>query len=123
MKWLAEQFTERTGLRCDFQADSIDFELQRPLAKALFRTLQESLNNIAKHAQATQVEVTLQAVTGHIVLKVNDNGIGFDPLAPRKRESFGLAGMRERAHLLNAHLAIKSAPGDGTMDEVRIPVP
>ena len=123
LKWLAEQFTERTGLRCDFQADSIDFELQRPQAMALFRTLQESLNNIAKHAQATQVEVTLQAVTGHIVLKVNDNGIGFDPLAPRKRESFGLARMRERAHLLNAHLAIKSAPGDGTMVEVRIPVP
>jgi two-component system sensor histidine kinase NreB len=81
----------------------------------VYRIAQESLQNIAKHSQATRVNVFLRTTDKHIRLSVRDNGAGFSAdKAWNKPKSFGLAGMRERAALLGGTLAVRSAPGEGT---------
>jgi PAS domain S-box-containing protein len=118
-EWLAQNFTQRTGVHCEL-AMAAQLELQEPYATAVFRVLQESLTNIAKHANATQVEVTLAPEDPHVVLTVHDNGQGFDPAAPRKAGSFGLMGLRERAELLGGEVTVESTPGKGTRVELRL---
>ena len=88
--------------------------LDNERATALFRILQESLTNVARHAGATQVEVSLDRSDGQLTLTVRDNGRGFQTADPRKPNSYGLLGLRERAYLLNGSVNIESAPGAGT---------
>jgi PAS domain S-box-containing protein len=121
-EWLVKNFTQRTGIPCDFSADPPELELQDPHATAIFRILQESLANIAKHARASAVDVTVDMGDGEITLRVRDNGCGFDPGHSRKPNSFGLVGLRERAYLLDGEVAVDSAPGKGTVIEVHIPL-
>jgi PAS domain S-box-containing protein len=120
-EWLVQGFTTRTGVACEL-AMARDLEIHEPHATTVFRVLQESLTNIAKHASATRVEVTLQRDGDDVVLEVIDNGGGFSPAAPRKAGSFGLMGMRERVALLGGDVTIDSAPGEGTRVELRLRV-
>ena len=99
---------------------SAGLDLEEPYATTVFRVLQECLTNIAKHAHATRVEVSLDRDGDHTVLHVEDNGRGFDTSAPRKGASFGLLGMRERAALLGGEIRIDSEPGKGTRMELRL---
>jgi PAS domain S-box-containing protein len=122
-EWLVQNFTQRTGIHCEFATDPPHLELRDPHATAFFRILQESLANIGKHAHASLVEVSIQAHDGDISLKVRDNGRGFLASDPRKPNSFGLAGLRERAYLLDGDIRIESAPGRGTTVEVHVPMP
>ncbi|MDP3139349.1 MAG: PAS domain-containing sensor histidine kinase [Burkholderiaceae bacterium] len=122
IEWLVSGFTQRFGVACEAGIDE-DLELQEPYATAVFRIVQESLANVAKHAQATQVRVLVQKRPDSILLSVRDDGRGFETAAPRKPQSLGLMGLRERAHLLKGEVRIESAPGQGTLIEVRIPLP
>ena len=97
-------------------------DLPEPYATAVFRIVQESLANVAKHAAASQVKVSLRKVPDGVMLTVQDNGCGFLTLAPRKPQSLGLIGLRERAQLLGGSIAINSEPGQGTCVEVYIPL-
>jgi signal transduction histidine kinase len=120
--WLAHNFTNRTGVPCELVIGAGDLDLADPHATAVFRVLQESLTNVAKHADATQVEATLERTGDEVILTVRDNGRGFSVAAPRKQGSFGLTGLRERAFLLGGDVTLESAPGQGTTVEMRIPV-
>lgn len=122
VEWLVQSFSQRTGMACELAIGSDDLQLQDPYATAVFRILQESLTNAAKHARATQVEITIEKDDGAIALTVEDNGRGFDPADPRKPGSYGLLGVRERAYLLGGEFNIDSKPGGGTRVEVRIPI-
>ncbi len=122
IEWLAGTFTQRHGVPCRLSLDA-ELELVEPYATAVFRIVQESLANVAKHAGATGASVAIECTGDAIVLIVRDDGRGFDPAAPRAAGSLGLMGLRERAQLLNGTIAITSAPGAGTQVEVRIPVP
>ncbi len=121
IEWLVQSFTQRHGVPCELEADE-DLELDEPYATAVFRIVQESLVNVAKHAGATRVWVRLAHEGGSLVLSVRDNGRGFRPTDARKPQSLGIAGLRERAHLLRGSVRIVSAPGEGTVVEARIPV-
>lgn len=121
-EWLAQKFTERTGVRCEFAVGVPDLELEDPHASAVFRILQESLTNAARHAQASLVEVTIDRSDGGVRLRVHDNGRGFSPEQPSRPGSHGLTGLRERAYLLGGEVDISSEPGRGTTIEVRIPL-
>ena len=121
-EWLAQNFTARTGIHCNFSVDPPELQLSDPYATAIFRILQESLTNIARHAHASLVEITLDGNGGEIILRVRDNGCGFDPTAPRKPASFGLVGLRERVTLLGGGISIDSAPGRGSVIEIQIPL-
>jgi PAS domain S-box-containing protein len=120
IEWLVQNFTQRTGVPCRLQADE-SIELREPYATAVFRIVQESLANVAKHAGASQVSVRVATEDGTLALSVQDDGRGFNPDDPRKPQSLGLVGLRERAHLLQGHLSVHSAPGQGTRVEARIP--
>jgi PAS domain S-box-containing protein len=120
IEWLANSFTQRTGVACEVDVEEL--ELPEPYATAVFRIVQESLANVAKHAQATEVNVLVARTPRAVVLEVSDNGRGFDTSAPRKRHSLGLMGLRERAQLLKGTASIESDPGKGTRVQVRIPV-
>jgi PAS domain S-box-containing protein len=122
-EWLAENFTQRTGIACELVVGEGDFDLPDPHATAVFRVLQESLTNAAKHSGATQVEATLEREGGQVVLTVSDNGRGFSPGDGRGAGSYGHLGLRERALLLGGTVEIDSAPGRGTRIELRIPEP
>lgn len=119
--WLAQNFTSRTGIPCELVIGAGDLDLPDPYATAVFRVLQESLTNIAKHAQATQVEATLEREAEEVVLTVRDNGRGFEAGGARKPGSFGLVGLRERAYLVGGNVTVHSVPGRGTTVELRIP--
>jgi PAS domain S-box-containing protein len=120
-EWLVQNFTERTGIHCELAVGTPDLELADPHASAVFRILQESLTNVARHARASRVEVTLDSEDGVVTLMVRDNGSGFSTGEPRKPHSYGLIGVRERAYLLGGEVRIESEPGRGTTVEVRIP--
>jgi PAS domain S-box-containing protein len=119
--WLVSSFTQRWGVPCELSGDE-ELELREPYATAVFRIIQESLANVAKHARATRASVEIQPVDGGLRLKVQDDGIGFDVAAGRKPQSLGLAGLRERAQLLNGRVAVHSRAGEGTTVEAFIPV-
>jgi PAS domain S-box-containing protein len=122
IEWLVQNFTQRTGVACTMDAAD-DIELREPYASAVFRMVQESLANVAKHAKATRVSVVVLRSRDAIRLEVQDDGVGFDTTAPRKEGSLGLAGLRERAQLAQGTVEIESSPGAGTRVRAHIPVP
>jgi signal transduction histidine kinase len=119
---LVNTFKHRSGIACELALSHPDFELTDAQATAVFRIVQESLTNVAKHANATQVEVTVESTGADLVVTVRDNGVGFADDAPRKPHSYGLLGLRERAYLLGGEVRTMSAPGNGTEIEVRLPL-
>lgn len=121
IEWLVQNFTQRTGMACELEADE-ELELHEPYATAVFRIVQESLVNVAKHSRASTVKVTLDLAGRQMLLIVKDDGVGFSPAAGRKPNSLGLVGLRERAQLLKGTINVQSQPGRGTTIEVRIPV-
>lgn len=121
IEWVAQNFTQRTGVPCELKMDD-SLELAEPYATGVFRIVQESLANVAKHARATRVEVEVEPRGDHILLRVQDDGIGFRTNAPRQPQSLGLVGLRERAQLLRGEVRVESTPGAGTRVEARIPM-
>jgi signal transduction histidine kinase len=123
IEWLASSFMQRCGVPCTLSVnDEPALELPEPYATAVFRIVQESLNNIAKHAAASQVLITLDKTLDTVRLRVEDDGCGFLCNGMRKPQSLGLLGLRERAQLLGGSVAIRSARGKGTTVEVSIPL-
>jgi PAS domain S-box-containing protein len=122
IQWLTHNFTQRHGVPCRLSLDE-EVELAEPYATAVFRIVQESLVNVAKHAGASQVEVRIERTPAAVILEVSDDGAGFVPDAPRKAGSLGLMGLRERASLLQGTVNLETAPGCGTRIRVSIPVP
>lgn len=123
IEWLASSFMQRYGVPCILSVnDEMALELPEPYATAVFRIVQESLNNIAKHAAASQVIVTLEKTLDTVRLRVRDDGCGFFSDSARKPQALGLMGLRERAQLLGGRVAIHSVCGKGTSVEVSIPV-
>ena len=115
LRTYANSFQERYAIECIFDStvQTIDIDDQRSVA--IFRILQESLTNVAKHAMATQVNIYLGInEKKRLFLEIKDNGKGFDIDNKRKNESYGLIGMKERVVLLGGDLNIKSEIGKGT---------
>ena len=121
LEWLVENFSQRTGIACKLTLAERDLAVPKAHASAIFRIVQESLTNIAKHARAAHAEVAVIDGDDDVVVRGADDGIGFSPSAPRKPNSFGLFGLRERASLMGGEATITSAPGAGTTVEVHIP--
>lgn len=121
IEWLVENFAQRTGIACELTLGEGDLRLPTAHATAIFRIVQESLTNIAKHANASHADIAIEHEPGALVVRIEDDGAGFSPEAPRKPQSFGLFGLRERASMMGGDVTIASAPGEGTRVEVRLP--
>ena len=120
IEWQVEQFGERTGIDCELIMNREEFNLDDRLATCIFRIIQETLTNVARHAGADRVEVSLVEENGEIELEVSDNGRGFHE-SPKKG-SYGLLGMKERVKMLGGEVAVSSSPGRGTSVRVRLPI-
>jgi len=110
LRWLADGFAERTGTSVHF-ASSFAGRLQPEIETQLFRIAQEALTNVARHSNATHVEIELGATPGGLALSITDNGQGMD--AATARRGSGLVGMRARARAAGATLNVRSRPGEG----------
>lgn len=121
IEWLASSFMKRYRVPCNVKINA-EFELFEPHATALFRIVQESLNNIAKHASASQVVISMNKNTNAINIMVKDDGCGFYIAGVRNPQSLGIVGMQERAQLLGGHVVVSSMFGMGTCVEVNLPL-
>lgn len=122
IEWLSGEFTRHTAIPCVFHMEEDRIDLDDTRSVVLFRIAQESLTNVTRYAEASRVDVTLHRRGNALQLEVRDNGRGFDPAAARPRKSLGLLGMRERALALGGQVGIASAPGQGTVVTVSIPL-
>lgn len=123
IEWLVERFTEQHRIAADVYVDEEVAHLPEPHASALFRIVQESLTNVAKHSGATSVEVHIESQEDKIMASIWDNGRGLAPDSLEQRKTFGLRGLRERAQLLGGSFDIFSRMGEGTTIRVLLPRP
>jgi signal transduction histidine kinase len=115
-------FKERYKVASSFINNSVGLELTSEQSVALFRIVQESLNNIAKHAKATEVVITVNHTSDKMFLLIADNGVGFDTTDKKNQDSYGLIGMKERVFLIDGSLTIISEKGKGTTIQIIIPI-
>lgn len=125
LRWFISQRVLPAGLKADLQTTGLEARLPEELETALFRILQEAINNCVKHAKATSIQVDLTRRNGLITGTVVDDGKGFHPVhVVGKQEAdrgLGLFGMQERAALVGGKVEIESAPGRGTTVRVTVP--
>lgn len=121
-EWQVHEFEKRSGTTCRFVSDFGETEMDANCATALFRILQETLTNVARHANASRVEVRLQARGNNALLQVRDNGRGITAREMSNTKSLGLLGIRERALLVGGKVDIKGIPKKGTTVSVEVPL-
>jgi signal transduction histidine kinase len=121
IEWQAQEFAERTGIDCELYLGVQDLALDRDLATVLFRILQETLTNVARHAEATAIGVRLENQSDGLTLIVWDNGRGLTPSELADPRSLGLVGMRERARAWGGQIVFEGVPDRGTTVTVRMP--
>jgi len=122
IEWQAEDFQNRSGIQCAVSFKPDDIVLDRNLATTIFRIFQETLTNIARHANASKVKVNLTLKHNKLILRVTDNGTGIAEKEVSDPRAFGLVGMRERAYVWGGKVDITGAPNKGTTVKVSIPV-
>ncbi|OGW53119.1 MAG: hypothetical protein A2Y81_10640 [Nitrospirae bacterium RBG_13_43_8] len=124
LRWYTERFSERTGVVTLLREEEFSSRLPLAVETTLFRIVQEVLTNVAKHAQARQVDIILERMDGLIQLSISDDGVGFDPKALRqvkKQPGWGLITIEERAKALGGHISVESMPGRGTRVMIQMP--
>lgn len=122
MNWQAEEFQKRHGIPCRVVVKPEDMELDSDISTAVFRIFQETLTNVARHADASRVDVSLKDSAGRLLLTVRDNGKGISEEQLAKPNSFGLLGIRERTYHLGGEVSISGETGKGTVVKVAIPL-
>ncbi len=124
LEWYARQFSDRTGVHVEVHGDEQMDRLTAVAEIALFRVAQEALNNVAKHARATRVDIRLERGNSQYVMSVADDGLGFNtmPLStPWRRPGLGMITMRERIQAIGGTLEVEGTQGHGTKIVLRVP--
>jgi len=121
MDWQCQEFQKRTGIQCAVDVEPEDMEPSKDASITVFRILQETLTNVAKHSRATRVNVSLREVEDDLELVVTDNGRGIREEDLHKPKSFGLLGIRERVDFRGGEVKITGKKGKGTTVTVRMP--
>ncbi|MEW6585031.1 MAG: sensor histidine kinase [Nitrospirota bacterium] len=123
IEWQASEFSKRTGFECKLNLDfSEDIIMNQDVATAIYRIFQEALTNVARHANAFRLKISLRQEGDRVALEVSDNGKGITEDQIRNAKSYGLTGIRERVHLLRGDVTIEGIPGKGTTIKVSIPL-
>lgn len=126
LRWYVKEYQQKCGVEIEFSSTGFKERLLPEIETALYRIVQESLTNTAKHARANKVWVTLSEDGESARARVRDDGCGFDAhtvlKTPWQDRGLGLAGMTERASLLNGTVEIVSQPGRGCVIDVRVPL-
>ncbi len=122
IEWQVQEFQSRTNIACQLECSREEIDIDEDRSIAVFRIFQEALTNVARHSGATQVQVLLKQEDHQVLLRVQDNGNGIDEKALREAKTFGVLGMRERAHVFGGQVDIQGTPGKGTVVSIRIPL-
>ena len=122
VRWLVRDFSDRSRIECVTDIMPGELELDDDRKTHVFRILQEALTNVARHAEASRVEITLRTKGEHLLLTVTDNGRGISEDQATSDHSIGLVGMRERAGGLGGRVVTQPNPSGGTIVEARIPL-
>lgn len=123
LEWQLQEFIETTEMACESSIEVAD-DIRAPdgnLATAIFRIFQEMLSNVARHAQASALQIRIHLNENALSMEVQDNGVGAQPFDLDNSRSYGVMGMRERAMHFGGSLEIISAPGQGTLARLHIP--
>ena len=119
---LLHAFSQRTGIVVGLDTSTGDIEFREPLATAVYRMVQEALTNVARHARATEVRVTIRVKGEELTVSAWDNGIGINVSKLQSGKSLGILGIKERARTLGGGADIRGAGQGGTVVEIRVPV-
>ncbi|MEW6370652.1 MAG: PAS domain-containing sensor histidine kinase [Pseudomonadota bacterium] len=122
LQGLRDDFVERHGIDCELLADEAELRLDDQASTAIFRIVQEALTNVARHAQATRVTLTLYRSNNELLITIRDDGRGILDTDMEKAESLGLVGMRERVWGLKGEISIGADDGPGTRIDIVLPV-
>lgn len=122
IEWQVKEFQRRTSIACELNMPDHEIVVDDNRATALFRILQESLNNVFRHARATKARIEVQEKDDKLFMTVADNGVGIFPGCRRKANSFGLVGIKERISTLGGELSIDTGQDAGTSLTVSIPI-
>jgi signal transduction histidine kinase len=123
--WYLQAFSKRHGIAVELQQDDMAERLGSDVELAAYRFVQEALTNVARHARATRCRVVMRRLADRVEITIQDNGRGFDPEALSEfgtRKGLGLLGMRERAAQLRGTVRVQSAPDEGTVVNLDLPV-
>ena len=120
IEWLAGDFEKRWRIECALDIDPREIQANDAYATTVFRVVQESLTNVARHAGATSVGISLRLSQDLMHLEIHDNGCGFDS-DNKKTSGFGMIGMRERVLELGGALRVRAAPDQGTSISIDLP--
>jgi signal transduction histidine kinase len=121
IEWLAEDFENRTGITCKTRIQGEEGLADRDRATAVYRIVQETLTNVARHAGATRVAITMETAGGNLRLTVHDNGKGVKEEEIGAPGSFGIMGMKERALILGGEVTLASSHEGGTIVTLVLP--
>jgi len=119
-----KNFKEETGIQVSLSAFAAVEQVTGDKRIVLYRVAQEALTNVARHAQASRVEVSIEKREGTVAMKITDNGKGFPAervFQARKNQRLGLLGMRERLEMVGGNFTIQSVPDKGTTITVQVP--
>lgn len=122
IEWQTQEFQTRTGIQCHLAMTPESFAMDRAQSTALFRIFQEILTNVARHAQASRVSISLEETADQVILEVRDNGRGITRDQVTSPKSLGLVGMRERAMQWGGDVTLRGLRQNGTTVTVRIPL-
>lgn len=121
LEWHSEEFQKRFNIEVDFTSGFKEVKTSAIIATGLFRMYQESLTNVARHADASKVTAQLRVINDKLTLSITDNGKGFDISKSDQHKTLGLLGMKERAAMMGGTLDVKSEPGRGTAVIISVP--
>ena len=127
LDYLAEELRKNYGIRTRLEVKGPLHRFQPEVEVSIFRIIQEALNNVARHAEASRVDISIQFGRDTARFVVRDNGIGISGFPEVKaillsNRKLGLAGMFERAKLINAEIVLETAPGEGTVIYISVPI-
>jgi len=122
VKALSREFAEQYQVQACCTCSGVPDNLAPDVSLCLFRVMQEALHNIAKHSQATKINIELDGTPDSLRLTISDNGVGFAQHNARMRPGLGLISMRERLHLIGGRFVITARPGFGTRIEAIVPM-
>jgi len=117
-----EEFEERTGIETEFVCRNVPEPLPTDIASCVYHIGIESLRNVAKHSKTEVASVILEGLNGMLRLSVRDQGVGMSSETAKLGRTLGFVAMKERANLVNGHIAIDSSAGEGTMVSVEVPL-
>lgn len=122
LEWLADDFMRHAAVEVTLDIEVEQLDVDERTATAIFRIVQESLTNVARHAEATEVRIALAIEDGRLLLSITDNGKGMAADAANRARGFGLVGIRERAFMCGGEFTLSSEPDEGTTIAVSIPI-